>query len=314
MIRAKIVRNYAYPDLNRQTPGLDGAWENVQFSETFNDEVDFVIILNHNVTDISIKARKGGVWIFLQEPPDPKNVFYTRFFRFADRVYSGYGTGVKNGIGSTTTLPWHINKTYSELKSLHYSSLQKRDAVSWITSNNNMFPGHQVRLDFMQYLRDNNFSFDLFGRGFNPIADKFDGLAGYKYSIAVENYFDKDYWTEKIQDCFLSWSMPIYFGCTNMADYFPAGSFIQVDLADKKTALEKIRAAIAEDLWTKNIDAIAEARRLILDKYQFFPATVGLINAFLSQNPNAKMKRYYIPASGEHWTDKWKARIPFSGR
>ena len=30
--------------------------------------------------------------------------------------------------------------------------------------------------------------------------------------------------SEKIADCFLAWTMPIYYGCPRIAEYFPAES------------------------------------------------------------------------------------------
>ncbi|MBK9590965.1 MAG: hypothetical protein IPO32_05465 [Crocinitomicaceae bacterium] len=77
-----------------------------------------------------------------------------------------------------------------------------------------------MRLEFIDYLKENSFDFDLFGRGFNPIEGKLEGLAEFKYSIAIENYSGPDYWTEKIQDAYLSWCMPIYYGCPNLEKYF----------------------------------------------------------------------------------------------
>src|SRR5687768_17715451 len=52
----------------------------------------------------------------------------------------------------------------------------------------------------------------------------------YRYSLAIENFSGPYYWTEKVIDCYLSWTMPLYFGCTNLADYFPAESFVQIDI------------------------------------------------------------------------------------
>jgi hypothetical protein len=113
--------------------------------------------------------------------------------------------------------------------------------------------------------------FDLFGLGFAPIKDKWDGLAPYQYSFAVENFRNPYYWSEKIADCFLAWTMPIYDGCSRISEYFPAESFIQIDINDPGAAVAKIREAISSDLWYRNLDAINEARKLVLNRHQLFP-------------------------------------------
>jgi hypothetical protein len=78
---------------------------------------------------------------------------------------------------------------------------------------------------------------DLFGRAARPIDDKWDGLAPYHFSLAIENTVATDYWTEKVADCFLSWTCPIYNGAPNLADFFPRDSFIQIDIARPREAL-----------------------------------------------------------------------------
>lgn len=309
MIKVKICRNYKLPLLERQSPAIDGIWNNLHFSEKHKGEVDFCIILNYPEEDVVVRSNKGGTWLFLQEPPDTKNIFYTNYFKFADRVYSGFGDKVKNGFNETISLPWLIDKSYRELKDLSHTDLNKTDKISWITSNSNMVAGHELRLGFIKFLKEQKFEFDLFGRGFNPIQDKFQALADYKYSIAIENYSGENYWTEKIQDCFLSWTMPVYFGCTNLEKYFPKESFIQIDLNDMGASLEIIREAIEEDRWSKNINAIAEARQLILEKYQLFPYVENLVNEYLEKKTNPVKKKYVIRASGNSFWKEFKTKI-----
>ena len=72
--------------------------------------------------------------------------------------------------------------------------------------------------------------------GFKSIEDKWAGLAPYKYSLAIENAVTPDYWSEKIADCFLTWTLPIYYGCLNLEDYFPKQSFIRIPFKPKHKA------------------------------------------------------------------------------
>ena len=43
-----------------------------------------------------------------------------------------------------------------------------------------------------------------------------------------------------------------------------------IDINDPR-AIEKIRETVASDLWYRSIDAIAQARSLVLDAHQLFP-------------------------------------------
>jgi hypothetical protein len=146
---------------------------------------------------------------------------------------------------------------------------------------------------------ENKFKFDLFGRGFNPIHDKFDGIFPYKYSIAIENYSCNDYWTEKIADCYLSWTVPIYWGAKNILSYFPEKSIIQIDPNNQQNSLDRVKRAIDEDYFGANIDAIAEARDLILNKYQLFPHVCDLIKKYDVRNAG-NLVGSFIPANTMH--------------
>ncbi len=153
----------------------------------------------------------------------------------------------------------------------------KHKTISWITSNLTSFPGHKARMDFLAYLKTRSLPIDLYGKGINYIEDKWDGLAPYQFSLAIENSSSPDYWTEKVGDCFLSWTVPIYYGCKNLEDYFPAESFIRIDIKQPEEALETIAATLTSNNWESRLPALAEARALVLDRYQFFPQMQDII-------------------------------------
>ena len=111
---------------------------------------------------------------------------------------------------------------------------------------------------------------DLYGRGIKPINDKYEVLKNAKYAIAYENFQNDYYWTEKIMDCYLSYTMPIYYGCHNIQDYFPKDSFIHLDPKDKHIDLF-LKEIVKSKKWEQNIDVITKARELVLNKYQLFP-------------------------------------------
>ena len=184
-----------------------------------------------------------------------------------------------------------MNKTYDELRCAPCP--QKTGDLSWITSNLAWLPGHKKRMEFLDILKS-QVGFDLYGRGFQPVDDKWDGLAPYRYSIAVENFRGDWYWTEKLMDCYLAWCMPIYCGCEKIDRFFPKDSFVQVDISNPTEAIRTIREVIKSDLCEKNRDAIAYARELILDKYQFFPFVVNQVKAFESREGCIKTPRLIV--------------------
>lgn len=99
--------------------------------------------------------------------------------------------------------------------------------------------------------------------------DKWQGLEEYRYSLAISNYHGPNYFG-KITAPLLAWCMPIHWGCTNLSEYFPEDSYVRIDIEDEN-APEKVKEVVESDLRERNLDAIAEARERILDKYQFWP-------------------------------------------
>jgi len=94
---------------------------------------------------------------------------------------------------------------------------EKTKLVSMICSNKQMCDGHSHRLQWAQKLHD---KVDFYGRGFNEIQTKEDGLKDYMFSVAIENASYETYFTEKIQDCFATGTIPIYYGFPDIGKFF----------------------------------------------------------------------------------------------
>jgi Glycosyltransferase family 10 (fucosyltransferase) C-term len=299
----RIEKDWAFPNLNRQSPADAGLWGDLELTYDPVPECDLLLVLNSPNRDIRVRCPKGNRWLFSQESPTKMYQWHRDSFKYFDKVFSYWDdAGPAQLIHAQTALPWHIGKSYDQLSALtaDQSRTIKRDAVSWVTSAATHKEGHRLRMAFKDYLCAQNFDFDLWGRGFTPIEDKFDGIHPYKYSIAIENYGCNDYWTEKIADCFLSWTIPIYWGATNILSYFPANSMILIDPTDGPGSLAKIRAAMEDDFFGKNLDALAQARDLVLNRYQMFPHLAALTKTHAAPGAAPRLKTF-IPAHPIHY-------------
>jgi hypothetical protein len=54
-------------------------------------------------------------------------------------------------------------------------------------------------------------------------------LKEYKFCLSIENSNEKNYVSEKFYDCILTNTIPIYFGCNNIEDYWPQKGYILLD-------------------------------------------------------------------------------------
>lgn len=285
MTLVRIVKNWDWPNLMRQTPGEKGIWDEIQFTLDPVEECDFLIMLNNRMrTDIHVKCPQKNVWAIMQEPYEKgfTDWMIEKHDSFA-KVFTHHTIPNNDKyIVSHPAIPWHVNKTFDELVSIHIPKKTKK--LSWIVGDAMDLPGHIKRWSFLKFIqKDDSLIIDLYGKAINFIEDKWDGLAPYRYSIAIENNSGSDCWTEKIADCFLAWSVPIYYGCTNIGNYFPKESFIEIDIDQPMLSLKKINRVLSEDDWEKRIPALEEARKLVLYRYQLFPHLSKIIHSRLDQ-------------------------------
>jgi len=288
----KILRTWKWPDLMQQTPGHSGVWDGIKFTENPDLQCDYYVVLNNLKDSEMLSVSPSNVFRVIQEPP-------TEFFKpwHKNQSYSSksfmcdpenYG---EEYITSHPMVPWHINRDYDFLSTTLLP--EKNHILSWITSTKSILGGHKKRMSFLGDVSKIIPELELVGTnihhisnpeerkmnaeeqqrlGFKIVEDKWEGLAPYKYSLAIENFSGPDYWTEKLADCFLAWTLPIYYGCTNLESYFPADSFIRIDINDPKEATKIIKQTILSDCWENRLYAISEARDLVLNKYQLFPS------------------------------------------
>lgn len=290
----RIIKNWEYPDLMRQTPLSKGQWNDVFFTGDKIRKCDYLIVLNYSAVDEEVFCSPRNIWCLHQEP---HNEYFGVYHSYTPAVYSRVyttDTALKGPryVHTHGALSWHVDKSYDELKDM--SPPEKNRGISLITSNKSHFRGHRRRLDFVRRIRE-SLPIDCFGYGIRPLRDKWDGISPYRYSIAVENFSSAHYWTEKLADCFLAWTMPVYYGCRNLSDYFPKESFIQIDIADPREAAAIIREAIGRKLWERNHDAISHARQLVLEKYQFFPLMCRFISGWEAGGVEEVPQRILIP-------------------
>jgi len=296
----RIVKDWGYPpnfNFFQQTPKGSGEWDGIEFTEERVETCDYLLVLRNVPYEIKVNCPIGNAWLINQEPPVKRYRSYTRVYKYFDRVFSYFNYPHPRLQSLQPLLPWFMSRSYEELKAIKPSHLDhKKEELVWITSSKNSMGGHKLRMRFKDYLQAKR-QLHLLGKGFKPVDDKFDGLFPYQYAMAIENNCIKDYWTEKIADSYLSWCLPFYYGAPNLEDYFPAESFIRIDIHQPEEAVEIIEATIRNQEWKKRLGAIEKARKMLLDHHQFFPTVSRMIRDDEASSELKPIKKYRIPAN-----------------
>jgi hypothetical protein len=80
------------------------------------------------------------------------------------------------------------------------------------------YPGYVFRREVAKRLQERG-GIDCYGKGVRPVSSKSDALAPYRFSVCMENVCEDYYFTEKIVDCILMNTIPIYWGCPGIDRY-----------------------------------------------------------------------------------------------
>ena len=260
-------------------------WDEFAFSVEFLPECDAVLVFNNPSEKIEAVCYPENVLAFMMEPGVySENPWMFKGLQQYATVYSPLQNS-SNTIASHGFLGWHVLADWNELSGLPVP--EKKEDISCIASTLTQFEGHRQRLGFIHTLQKEIPAIDFFGKERNYIPDKMEGLLPYRFSIAIENTSIPYYFTEKIGDCFLAYTVPLYYGCKNIGKFFPERSFIEININEPDKAIKSIRQTIEKNDWQERIPALKEARDLVLNKYQ---PLAGVASVLRETEPSVKRK------------------------
>ena len=181
---------------------------------------------------------KCKVVLLMAEPLEIQKRYYRLIwllrYKFALILcrYVRYSNTYTNVVQFDGVEPW------VEGKDVDFTAV-KTLSCSIISSGKTDLAGHKLRHEVIVWLRRQDYDIDVLGRGYKPFEHKQDGLLPYAYSVIIENVQEPDYFTEKLLDCFICGTIPVYWGAPNISQYFNVdGMVICNDLAELQGAIE----------------------------------------------------------------------------
>jgi hypothetical protein len=284
MITVRVSTEDPAFDLAKLTPGGTGMWGDCQF--VINEPVeqaDCWFVIDGLTEPQTTHVPPDNVVLFTTEPYSVRH--YQRAFlnQFAQVVTCQRQIRHRHVVHGPPPLPWLISKALDDLKQ---PDLPKTHDLTMISSRKRMTEGHRLRLRFAQHLQAHfGDAIQIYGRGLRDFDDKWDVQAPARYAVVVENCRSIDYFTEKISDCFLTETFPLYYGCPNIDDFFEPTAFEVIDLQSFATATARIEQVMADDRrYEQRREALRRAKQTYLEKYSLF----------------ALLSRHARPASAKH--------------
>lgn len=298
-----------------QSPNCSGAWKNIAACDNF-DDADYYIAFWCSDPVLRKKCRPKSVINVMNEAssiiPNPKQLgpetIISRWVTespnpltwWVEKTYSELNEPFPEKttlLSSVTTGRYLSYPRQFALKILHELTYRYPNPPHFLRKAGLKSPqraygvpiGHRYRINFLKrFSRTFPGVLDLYGKNVGAFdlssfkdykgapASKWAALASYRYSFAFENVSEPNYFTEKLIDCILAGCMPIYWGCSNLGDFFPKNSYVQIDITKPDSVFEAMDI-INSDFREKNLDALKKAKDLVLNKYQFWPAIHGIV-------------------------------------
>jgi len=145
--------------------------------------------------------------------------------------------------------------------------VEKTKRISLIASNKRKTRGHRLRHEIVKWAAENAPDLDALGRGYQPLTHKADGHAPYLFSVVIENSQETGYFTEKLIDCFLCRSLPIYWGASDIENFFDSRGMIRC--ATAKDIPQAIQRVTSTD-YVKRESFLEKNRQLAMQYLDYF--------------------------------------------
>lgn len=127
-------------------------------------------------------------------------------------------------------------------------------AVSFLTSNKGFCPGHALRLEIYRRIPSVVGQLVVHKHMSPPrIPDKRAMLEPFQFSIAPENASHNNWFADKIVDCFIAKTIPLYWGCPNLDQFFNMDGVIRFNSYEE---LIGALQSLTPDYYTKHLDAV----------------------------------------------------------
>jgi hypothetical protein len=147
--------------------------------------------------------------------------------------------------------------------------------------------GHQMRweiLDRKNEIKIPTKFYDVYGDRYN-IGDARKGkefvFGDSMFGVAIENFSHRGYFSEKILDCFLMKTIPLYWGCSNIDNFFNKEGIIKFGNVDEFIYISN---QLVEDYYYQHKDVIEENYQLALQYVDYENNIINKITEIFKLN------------------------------
>jgi hypothetical protein len=301
------------PQMLDQTPPELKNLINIDLHPVEGREYDAVFVYERVEKPITFKVRQNSI-VFIPGEPESIKGFSTPFVKQFDHTMSfrrdlDYIHNIPNVPCLT---PWRVDldeslersgspRNIRTIEQARSKTIEKSKFMSMIVSDKVGTPLQRARLKLSKVLQQFYPGLvDIYGRGHNQIDNKSDALDPYLFSIAVENSYLPNYVTEKLTDCLVTATIPLYYGCPNLDLYYASG-IINIDIWDIEGTIQKIIElhGKAEEVYKSNVNQLVSQREQLFTQHSIISRIYHFVSTYY---PYSIVEKSLVPDQvGYYW-------------
>jgi hypothetical protein len=167
----------------------------------------------------------------------------------------------------------HVKDRYKELELIN-----KEFEVSFICGSKNAIEGQQLR----QKVYSKQTEVGIPTKWFHTTTDpKEICFKNSMFHVAIENSQNQNYFSEKIVDAFLTKTLPVYWGCPNIGDFFDNKGIITFNNEDE---LINILNSLTEEDYNSRKEYIEKNSQIALYYAEYFTRCKDIIREIIKLN------------------------------
>ena len=244
--------------------------------------------------------KKDEIWIFIQvESYYILSHIHQHIYKYDFDIILTFTPSFYNNVNTYKFLPYNkvywISPGYHFIKNLNlphlspikYLPRDKKFQVSMLCGHKNWAPGHQFRREiwinqdkimapkkFMYSTNTEDLPIYENNTKISHSKDKTELFIDSMFHVVVENNIAQDYFTEKLIDCFVSMTIPIYYGCPNIGDYFELKGMIIINNINDIYNLNNI---LCDKFYTDRIAFIEDNYTRVLNRLSFKEQFINIV-------------------------------------
>jgi hypothetical protein len=257
---------------------------------------DYLVFFNGTTINLMPDIEKEKILGFIQEPPFYNECYSLELGKYCKKVFTcadkKYYINNQSFVSAPSVMFYNLGGKGEVYR--YNKNFNKRKKLSICVSDLKGKHLYEFRRELVFKIIESDLQCDIFGSGWNfndprykgSPKNKSDALIPYEFSIGIENSLYDGYITEKLFDCFLCNTVPIYYGTDTVDLYYDKNSFIKLPFVNDISMLIS---------WLKDFVASSE---YLINNYK-----EGVLRSkeryFTSYNIYNKIKDFVLKTDGK---------------